>query len=150
MLFCRGWTTLKVRYLARYFSFEELENPYSVGIDPPAARLQGIDNLLMEACQRLRAGGYIMPAPGQYGAMTVTTKGRRGLPPEFSTSTKTLLERASRGRVTLAIVFTDIVDSTATDRKLGDETMNRVWDTHFAKSRKLCGLQQWWLGRSRR
>jgi class 3 adenylate cyclase len=119
----------------RFFSIEELENLYSVGIGLPFAQLQKINSLLMEACQRLLAGGYIMLAPGQYGAMTVTTKGKRGLPPEFSTST--LLEWAGKERATLAIVFTDIVDSTATGRMLGDETMNQVWEAHFTKSRKL-------------
>jgi class 3 adenylate cyclase len=50
---------------------------------------------------------------------------------------KSLVEWAGGERVTLAIVFTDIVGSTATGRELGDEAMNRVWDKHFGQSRKL-------------
>jgi hypothetical protein len=64
----------------RFFSAGELENLYPV----PAARLQELNDRLMESCQRLLTGGYVMPAVGQYGgSMTVTAKGRKGLPPEL-------------------------------------------------------------------
>jgi hypothetical protein len=68
----------------RFFSAGELENLYPVGINFPAARLQELNDRLMESCQRLLTGGYVMPAVGQYGgSMTVTAKGRKGLPPEL-------------------------------------------------------------------
>lgn len=68
----------------RFFSAGELENLYPVGINFPAARLQELNDRLMESCQRLVTGGYVMPAVGQYGgSMTVTAKGRKGLPPEL-------------------------------------------------------------------
>ena len=40
-------------------------------------------------------------------------------------------------RVTLAIVFTDVVGATALGTEMGDEAMNEVRRAHFAQSRKL-------------
>jgi hypothetical protein len=58
-----------------------------------------------------------MPAPGQpIGVVTVTPSVRAGLAP----AEKSLLEWAGGNRVTLAIVFTDIVGSTALNVELGD------------------------------
>lgn len=42
-----------------------------------------------------------------------------------------------RARVTLAIVFTDVVGSTALGEAIRDEAMNEVRRAHFAQSRKL-------------
>jgi hypothetical protein len=68
----------------RFFTAGELENLYPVRINFPAAWVQQLSDRLMESCQRLFTGGYIMPAVGQYGgSMTVTAKGRKGLPPEL-------------------------------------------------------------------
>jgi predicted ATPase/DNA-binding winged helix-turn-helix (wHTH) protein/class 3 adenylate cyclase len=50
---------------------------------------------------------------------------------------ETLREWARDDRVTLAIVFTDIVGSTALGRALGDEQMNGVRRAHFGHSRAL-------------
>ena len=50
---------------------------------------------------------------------------------------ETLREWARDDRVTLAIVFTDIVGSTALGRALGDEQMNGVRCAHFGQSRAL-------------
>jgi class 3 adenylate cyclase len=47
------------------------------------------------------------------------------------TPSETLREWARDDRVTLAIVFTDIVGSTALGRALGDEQMNGVRRAHF-------------------
>jgi predicted ATPase/DNA-binding winged helix-turn-helix (wHTH) protein/class 3 adenylate cyclase len=50
---------------------------------------------------------------------------------------ETLREWARDDRVTLAIVFTDIVGATALGRALGDEQMNGVRRAHFGHSRAL-------------
>jgi class 3 adenylate cyclase len=55
------------------------------------------------------------------------------------TSTKSFQKWAGGDRVTLAIVFTDVVGSTALGEKLRDEAMNEVLRAHFAQSRKLIG-----------
>jgi class 3 adenylate cyclase len=55
------------------------------------------------------------------------------------TSTKSFQEWAGGERVTLAIVFTDIVGSTALGEELRDEAMNEVRRAHFAQSRRLIG-----------
>jgi class 3 adenylate cyclase len=53
------------------------------------------------------------------------------------TGTPNLIHWAGGPRATLAITFTDIVDSTATADDLGDESMHEVWTEHFEQSRKL-------------
>jgi class 3 adenylate cyclase len=53
------------------------------------------------------------------------------------TRTKSFQEWAGGERVTLAIVFTDVVGSTALGEEIRDEAMNEVRRTHFAQSRKL-------------
>jgi class 3 adenylate cyclase len=50
---------------------------------------------------------------------------------------ETFREWARDDRVTLAIVFTDIVGATALGRALGDEQMNGVRPAHFGHSRAL-------------
>jgi class 3 adenylate cyclase len=52
-------------------------------------------------------------------------------------STPIFMEWAGDELVTLAIVFTDILDSTALCEELKDERMNEVRRAHFAQSRKL-------------
>src|SRR5262249_51096092 len=49
----------------------------------------------------------------------------------------TLDEWAGGKSVSLAIVFTDIVDSTATTNSLGDEAMSALLSEHFERSRNL-------------
>jgi len=53
------------------------------------------------------------------------------------TNTKSFQEWAGGDRVTLAIVFTDVVGSTAMGEEIRDESMNEVRRAHFAQSRKL-------------
>jgi len=53
------------------------------------------------------------------------------------TSTPNFIEWAGGERVTLAIVFTDVVDSTSLGENLKDERMNEVRRLHFVQSRKL-------------
>jgi WD40 repeat protein/class 3 adenylate cyclase/GTPase SAR1 family protein len=53
------------------------------------------------------------------------------------TSTPSFTAWAGDERVTLAIVFTDVVGSTALGEELKDERMNEVRRTHFAQSRRL-------------
>jgi len=53
------------------------------------------------------------------------------------TSTPSFTAWAEDERVTLAIVFTDVVGSTALGEELKDERMNEVRREHFAQSRKL-------------
>jgi class 3 adenylate cyclase/GTPase SAR1 family protein len=53
------------------------------------------------------------------------------------TSTPSFTTWAGDERVTLALVFTDVVGSTALAAKLGDKRMNEVRRAHFAQHRKL-------------
>jgi class 3 adenylate cyclase len=53
------------------------------------------------------------------------------------TKTRSFQVWAGGDRVTLAIVYTDVVGSTALGEKIGDEAMNEVRRAHFAQSRKL-------------
>ena len=53
------------------------------------------------------------------------------------TSTPSFTTWAGDDRVTLAIVFTDVVGSTALGEQLKDEAMNELRRAHFAQSRKL-------------
>lgn len=55
------------------------------------------------------------------------------------TSTPSFTQWAGDERVTLAIVFTDVVGSTALGEELKDVSMNDVRRAHFAQSRKLIG-----------
>ena len=58
------------------------------------------------------------------------------------TSTKSFQNWAGGEQVTLAIVFTDVVGSTALGEEIRDEAMNEVRRAHFAQSRKLIGQFQ--------
>ena len=58
------------------------------------------------------------------------------------TSTTRFQKWAGGKRVTLAIVFTDVVGSTALGEEIRDEAMNEVRRAHFAQSRKLIGQFQ--------
>jgi WD40 repeat protein/class 3 adenylate cyclase len=53
------------------------------------------------------------------------------------TSTRSFQDWAGGERVTLAIVFTDVVGSTALGEAIRDEAMNEVRRAHFAQSRRL-------------
>jgi len=53
------------------------------------------------------------------------------------THSSRFVEWAGDERVTLAIVFTDVVDSTALGERMGDERMYEIRQSHFAQSRKL-------------
>jgi len=55
------------------------------------------------------------------------------------THSSRFVEWAGDERVTLAIVFTDVVDSTALGEQMRDERMYEVRQNHFAQSRKLVG-----------
>jgi len=55
------------------------------------------------------------------------------------TGTRNFHEWAGGEHVTLAIVFTDVVGSTALGEEIKDEAMNEVRRAHFAQSRKLIG-----------
>jgi class 3 adenylate cyclase len=54
-------------------------------------------------------------------------------------STRSFQEWAGGERLTLAIVFTDVICSTALGEEIRDEAMNEVRRAHFAQSRKLIG-----------
>ncbi|MBN1396441.1 MAG: hypothetical protein JXA06_00240 [Bacteroidetes bacterium] len=64
-----------------------------------------------------------------FDAFVVSAKGE--------TNTKNFQEWAGGERVTLAIVFTDVVGSTALGEEIRDEAMNEVRRLHFTQSRKL-------------
>lgn len=53
------------------------------------------------------------------------------------TASKGFQDWAGAERVTLAVVFTDMVGSTALGEEIGDEAMDEVRRAHFAQSRKL-------------
>jgi class 3 adenylate cyclase len=53
------------------------------------------------------------------------------------TATKSFQDWAGNERVTLAIVFTDVVGCTALGEEIKDEAMNEVRRAHFAQSRKM-------------
>jgi len=53
------------------------------------------------------------------------------------THSKRFVQWAGGERVTLAIVFSDIVGSTAMGQAVGDEQMNEIRKVHFAQGRKL-------------
>jgi class 3 adenylate cyclase len=53
------------------------------------------------------------------------------------THSSRFVEWAGDERVTLAIVFTDVVDSTALGERMRDERMYEVRQTHFSQSRRL-------------
>jgi class 3 adenylate cyclase/GTPase SAR1 family protein len=55
------------------------------------------------------------------------------------TSTPGFIQWAGDDRVTLAIVFTDVVGSTALGQELGDARMDELRRAHFDQSRKLIG-----------
>jgi len=56
---------------------------------------------------------------------------------ENGVSSRAFLEWAGSDRLLLALVFTDIVGSTALNEEIKDERMNEVRRAHFAQSRKL-------------
>jgi class 3 adenylate cyclase len=58
------------------------------------------------------------------------------------TSTRSFQNWAGGEQVTLAIVFTDVVGSTALGEEIRDEAMNEVRRAHFAQSRNLIGQSQ--------
>jgi class 3 adenylate cyclase len=58
------------------------------------------------------------------------------------TSTRSFQDWAGGDHVTLAIVFTDVVGSTALGEKIGYEAMKEVRRAHFAQSRKLISRYQ--------
>lgn len=64
-----------------------------------------------------------------FDAFVVSAKGE--------TSTRKFHDWAGGDRVTLAIVFTDVVGSTALGEEIRDAAMNEVRRAHFAQSRKL-------------
>jgi class 3 adenylate cyclase len=66
-----------------------------------------------------------------FAAFVVSAKGE--------TSTASFHEWAGGENVTLAIVFTDVVGSTAMGEEMKDEAMNEVRRAHFGQSRKLIG-----------
>jgi len=70
----------------------------------------------------------------EFDAFVVSAKGE--------TSTKSFHDWAGGEQVTLAIVFTDVVGSTALGEEIRDEAMNIVRRAHFAQSRQLIGQFQ--------
>jgi class 3 adenylate cyclase len=58
-------------------------------------------------------------------------------PSQIFAERNSLLDWAGGARVTLAVVFTDIVDSTALGVELGDAAMGRLRREHFAQSKAL-------------
>ena len=65
-----------------------------------------------------------------------------GVSAKGEASTRSFQEWAGGEQVTLAIVFTDVVGSTALGEEIRDESMNEVRRAHFAQSRRLIGQFQ--------
>jgi class 3 adenylate cyclase len=57
--------------------------------------------------------------------------------PSQETRDRRLIDWIGADGAVLAIVFTDVVDSTVLGGKLFDETMFEVWGTHFGRTRQL-------------
>lgn len=118
----------------RFLSVGELENVYSIGLSLSAVELGQINHRLAASYQRLLSRALIMPAPGQpVGVVTTTPVEELGFPPKR----QTLPEWAGGSRVTLVIVFTDIVGSTALNIELGDGPMREIRERHFARTAAL-------------
>jgi class 3 adenylate cyclase len=88
--------------------------------------------------QQTRARQY----PSQVAAMDAAADQHRDLTADLlsavaETKTKSFLEWAGGAHVTLAILFTDVVGSTALGQELGDEGMSAVRSAHFAQGRGL-------------
>ena len=79
----------------------------------------------------------VAEACGTRGPLAGRTKLHQAAPD--AAHTKGLVEWAGGERVTLAIVFTDIVDSTALRNEIGDERMNKTLEAHFCQGRRLIG-----------
>lgn len=56
---------------------------------------------------------------------------------ENDTNNRNLIDWAGSKNITLAIVFTDIIDSTSLTHMLGNECMNQIRRNHFARTRSL-------------
>jgi class 3 adenylate cyclase len=124
--------------LPKSLSLGELENIYGVGLSLSFAQLTEINERLIASCHRLLGGNLLMPAPGQpAGVVTVSPRGRAGLPPEPVPDVTRLLDWTGGTRVTLAIVFTDIVDSTVLGLAIGDAAMAELQRRHFARGAAL-------------
>jgi len=80
--------------------------------------------------------------PSQVQAMDRTADERRDFEAAVISagaeiSTPSFLEWAGAEALTLAIVFTDVVGSTALGQKVGDEVMSQIRDAHFRQGRRL-------------
>ncbi|HJU16469.1 MAG TPA: adenylate/guanylate cyclase domain-containing protein [Stellaceae bacterium] len=80
--------------------------------------------------------------PSQVAAMDLAADRQRDfdafvLSANAETHSSRFVEWAGDERVTLAIVFTDVVGSTALGERMRDERMYEVQQSHFAQSRKL-------------
>jgi class 3 adenylate cyclase len=118
---------------SQYFSIDELNNLYPVGINLPYETRERAINRLYGSFGRLKTAGAIGPARDQYGLMTVTEEGKKGPAADRSA----LMSCTGGDRAMLAVVFTDIVGSTAMGRNLGDELMSEVRFAHFRRGELL-------------
>ena len=101
--------------------------------------VEQIDELLRPSIRALRNALEATPQSQTTGQSTGNTHEFESFVNSVKQETNTtgFLAWAGGDRVTLAIVFTDIVGSTAMGQRLGDEAMNEIRRTHFAQSRKL-------------
>jgi class 3 adenylate cyclase len=83
-------------------------------------------------CYRLTGRGFEVRKALKSRALDAFVVSAKG-----ATSSKSFQDWAGGERVTLAIVFTDVVGSTALGGEIRDEAMNEVRRAHFAQSRKL-------------
>lgn len=97
-------------------------NPRSVGREDVTGSIADMARFLNQCKEE-------MVEAARFEAFVMSAKGE--------TSTRSFQEWAGGERVTLAIVFTDVVGSTALGEEIKDEAMSKVRRAHFDQSRKL-------------
>ncbi len=95
----------------------------------PTARAEPKERIHVKS--QVEAMGRSADPQQDFDAFVMSAKGK--------TSTSSFQQWAGGERVTLAIVFTDVVGSTPLGEEIRDEAMDKVRRAHFAQSRKLIG-----------
>jgi class 3 adenylate cyclase len=144
--------------IARGLLILEPADPFGGGVAIYPGGWHNYKNIAVQPTDRLFEPGALtsQASPGQSGATGAQRKdegmeGSADRRREFDafvisargeTSTRSFQNWAGGERVTLAIVFTDVVGSTALGEEIRDEAMNEVRRAHFAQSRNLIGQFQ--------
>jgi WD40 repeat protein/class 3 adenylate cyclase len=108
----RGFDWIACSVCDERVSFGELQEPFPDGVDGPVTAM----DQTADACRDLDAG--LVSASGEM-------------------RTQDFMRWAGAAKTTLALVFTDILGSTALTNELGNEAMAEVRRTHFRQGRSL-------------